>query len=538
MDIRYILRIKNFKSLQDIELELKPLTFLFGANGSGKSSILKAIRFLSANLNPTAFRQTIYQIDEHINLESFSEVVINNDLTKNITLEIECIVVNTEVEEKNEEYGKNEGNMSEIQAKDEPYENFENNVSYFDDDEDFTEDNVTAGKIMAKEILDNENDFWDFLNRDRGGVVRSRDGLPLPRSFKFRIEFSNNNKKSNIELIRIQDNELNIFFEFYPALIDWAQPYNYVRVISVSSDSQVDKIFNDFYKELSSIPFINRDYEEYLMDLKNYLFYTVRNTGYWEGLEIEEKRELFERFQDFYRTIFEDIPDLIRDYLSLYHIPTVRLIPQCTYALHNQRFNEKEYYGIPFYLEGKGGSIDIKLLNKWLTKFEMARQLKIKKDKYVGHILYRPLQSNHWYNLSEGSSGFLQLLPILFKILERYGILIEQPELHLHPRLQSKLAELFSGNLSYKWNIIETHSEHIIRKIQILVSKDSRRKKSLNLIDKVKVYFLEKDKETGYTKMSEMKLDNLGRFINDWPNGFFDTDTDLALEFFREISRN
>ena len=535
MNTRYILRIKNFKSLEDIELELKPLTFLFGANGSGKSSILKAIRFLSANLDPASLRRTIYQIDEHINLESFSEVVINNDATKNIIFEIECRDLS--MEEVENEIGA--VNMKEVSEEDAQGEIIENNFSYFgDDEEDFTEDNVAAGKIMAKEILNDENDFWDFIDRDRGVSGRSRDGLPPARSFKFRIEFSNSNKKSNIELIRIEDLELQVFFEFYPALINWEKSYDYIKVISVSSDPRIDKIFNDFYNELSSIPFIDRDYEGYLKDLKNYFFYTVRNTEYWEALEIEGKRAIFERFHDFYRTIFEDIPDLIGDYLSLYHIPTVRLIPQSTYALYNQLFNEKEYYGIPVCLEGRGGYIDIKLLNKWLTKFEIARKLKIKKDKYVGYILYRPLHSKHWYNLSEGSSGFLQLLPILFKVLERDGILIEQPELHLHPRLQSKLAELFCYNLSYKWNLIETHSEHLIRKIQILVSKDNRRKKSMDLIDKVKVYFLEKDEKTGYTKMSEMKLDNLGRFVNDWPNGFFDTDTDLALEFFREISRN
>ena len=41
-------QIKNFKCLQDHEFELKPLTILAGANGSGKSSLIQAILLLQS----------------------------------------------------------------------------------------------------------------------------------------------------------------------------------------------------------------------------------------------------------------------------------------------------------------------------------------------------------------------------------------------------------------------------------------------------------------------------------------------------------
>ena len=160
-DIRYILRIENFKSLQNVELELKPLTFLFGANGSGKSSILKALRFLSANIKPLALKQTIYRIDDQLNLESFSQIVTNNDITKKVIFEIEGVVEPTKKEDTEEGYNqinsleKNEiaGSGSEVSGE-----------TFYYDDEDFTEENIAEAKIMANEITGNENDYWEFID--------------------------------------------------------------------------------------------------------------------------------------------------------------------------------------------------------------------------------------------------------------------------------------------------------------------------------------------------------------------------------------
>jgi len=66
------IRIKNFKSLEDVEIEIKPLTFLLGPNGSGKSSFLKALKFLHKNIFPLKNliekKITNYEICNNINL--------------------------------------------------------------------------------------------------------------------------------------------------------------------------------------------------------------------------------------------------------------------------------------------------------------------------------------------------------------------------------------------------------------------------------------------------------------------------------------
>ena len=65
--------------------------------------------------------------------------------------------------------------------------------------------------------------------------------------------------------------------------------------------------------------------------------------------------------------------------------------------------------------------------------------------------------------------GISQILPIVVVALSRHRLItIEQPELHVHPRLQSNLADLFIWSSTKNRNqfIIETHSEHIILRLQ------------------------------------------------------------------------
>src|SRR3989304_5167326 len=84
------IKIKNFRSIvMDTPIEIRPLTLLFGKNGSGKSSFLKALRFLGQNLTSKALHKSIFQLGEEVFLGDFKEIVNKNDLSKKIEFEIE-----------------------------------------------------------------------------------------------------------------------------------------------------------------------------------------------------------------------------------------------------------------------------------------------------------------------------------------------------------------------------------------------------------------------------------------------------------------
>jgi hypothetical protein len=153
------------------------------------------------------------------------------------------------------------------------------------------------------------------------------------------------------------------------------------------------------------------------------------------------------------------------------------------------------------------------------------------------------LTSNVFISPVDAGFGLSQLLPILVEMFMRENslILIEQPELHLHPRLQARMGQLFR-NAVLGWNhnrfIVETHSEHLVLRIRSLI------RKRLLSPDLVKVLYVNNQEfssdddsllgdDAMFTTLSSqvlsLRLDEYGDFIDPWPNGFFD-------ERFQEMS--
>lgn len=146
-------------------------------------------------------------------------------------------------------------------------------------------------------------------------------------------------------------------------------------------------------------------------------------------------------------------------------------------------------------------------------------------------------------NLMDVGYGISQILPILIQVLidkktddTLYGyipesiLIIEQPELHLHPAAQSELADLFAiGAMeSSKRIIIETHSEHLIRKLQVLVSDPNCKLTN----EDVAIYYIDKD-ESGNAYVKNLKLNPNGKFAEKWPSGFFDKAHELSMELLK-----
>jgi predicted ATPase len=139
----------------------------------------------------------------------------------------------------------------------------------------------------------------------------------------------------------------------------------------------------------------------------------------------------------------------------------------------------------------------------------------------------------HPYDVGMGIS---QVLPIIIATLiteqneaPQGGIvLIEQPELHIHPRLQVALGDMFTMQASNpyvnKLFLIETHSEHLMLRLlrRIRETTDNTLPMpSLTLVpDDVAVLYIE-NKPDGLT-ITNLEINNDGDFDNNWPNGFFD----------------
>ncbi len=121
------------------------------------------------------------------------------------------------------------------------------------------------------------------------------------------------------------------------------------------------------------------------------------------------------------------------------------------------------------------------------------------------------------------SSGFQQVLPIVVQVfLMKPGemLSIENPEVHLHPKLQLEVTEfLFQQADDGRFILIETHSDLIIRRLLRAVLGEEFAQ------EKLRIYFTHlRDRPYGYleSQIEPLRVDDRGHFAN-WPAGFLDT---------------
>lgn len=187
----------------------------------------------------------------------------------------------------------------------------------------------------------------------------------------------------------------------------------------------------------------------------------------------------------------------------------------------------------------KGSKIH-KFISKWMKAFGIGYDYTINSVGGEAHVVKILDKENYPVNLADKGMGSIQLMVLLFRLATKMAdrakptnrtgstIIVEEPEQNLHPKLQSKLADLFFElNKTYGFNfIIETHSEYLIRKTQVIVSEsfndDIKIKKN-----PFKVYYFPSD-----SNPYEVKYRTNGRFENDFGQGFFDEAANLTFKLF------
>ena len=172
-------------------------------------------------------------------------------------------------------------------------------------------------------------------------------------------------------------------------------------------------------------------------------------------------------------------------------------------------------------------------LNEALRKYGLIYELKIVSKGYETKIVKVKLaEDSIWNNIKDVGYGTALQIPMLFQAIlgETAGgelIMIEQPEIHIHPQLQAKFIEVLLNIGPRNKYIIETHSEDIIRKIQVMVKKSEANLNS----DDVRIYYFKKAKKN-ISKPELHTLNQYGKLIPPFPTGFYDSSSNLVKELF------
>lgn len=157
---------------------------------------------------------------------------------------------------------------------------------------------------------------------------------------------------------------------------------------------------------------------------------------------------------------------------------------------------------------------------KWLSKLELVEAFEVKptdrnKRFYEVAVKIDGIESA-LVDVGFGVSQVLPVVTLLFSVPRGSIVLLEQPELHLHPNAQSLLADLLLHVAEERelQLVIESHSEHILRRLQVRIAEGGS---EFANPQNVRMYFCEPGKH-GST-LSEVELDRFGQIAN-WPDKF------------------
>ena len=136
--------------------------------------------------------------------------------------------------------------------------------------------------------------------------------------------------------------------------------------------------------------------------------------------------------------------------------------------------------------------------------------------------------SNDLVSIADVGFGISQILPVIVALLTAQPgqlVYIEQPEIHLHPKAQTAMAQILADAANRGVKVVaETHSSLLLLGIQSLVAEGKLSP------DKVKLHWFKRRPGDGVTEVSSADLDKAGAF-GDWPEDFSSAEMDADTRY-------
>lgn len=496
--------IENFKAFGQLQrFNLAPITLIFGPNSGGKSSIIQSLLLLKqsidAPINQGLRDRVLVPKGRYIDLGQSKSIHHKHSFANKISFEVgfDTGTRFSSVFSSNDEISTTiqfEQRQGSIRARLPFITTINYRIQQREIDAKFS---LNRGWKASRKVFEEDGDLLDATDPPTSGNFFNFTNFDEIRKFDHLLQRS--------PLIRAQEQKRS-FFPLTESLSEKAINRYQVGFRPTGTG------------RATYLPTTVRNLDE------------VRESAYGSGF-LEVPTRAFTQIARSFNTLFE----------SISYLGPIRSRPKRLYEL-SQQFqgsvglsgeysvdaltnepNSDNAHGLPI----------IEFVNEWLKRFEIPYTVSVEEvgDEVVGDIAMLKLydkRTNVNVAATDVGFGIGQLLPVIIEgalasaLNERSGqrkiICVEQPEIHLHPRLQANVADfLIDTSMKNKcqW-IVETHSEALMLRIQRRI-----REKLISSKD-VSVVFVEPTGENG-SRIMNLRLDAEGNFIDEWPGGFFET---------------
>ena len=156
--------------------------------------------------------------------------------------------------------------------------------------------------------------------------------------------------------------------------------------------------------------------------------------------------------------------------------------------------------------------------NKWFKRLEIPYQVDVIKSDDYYRIVWTPNKTKLKIESHHIGLGFPMILPLIVQaIVSRNKIIIvEEPEVHLHPKLECDLADLLAESSSKYGNqfIIETHSEDLLLRLLKKIRENKL------FIDDISANYVKSEGEKG-SDIRKIKINKYGQYETPWKDDLF-----------------
>lgn len=567
------LRLGNFKAFGDAQrIPLKPLTLVYGPNGAGKSSFLHGLAFIhEVELGRTTRQRSMFDVyrtdigGEAISLGGFRQMLHRSDPRRSMTIGMELLVSSfpkdlhvarllsgfrsvelryTIAYPPPDPSGGFWGPGEKYLAGDAPsitrVEVFVDNdlaitilseaswaMGWAEDIEDYD----IIRRVLRKVDVNVDNKVFDFLLSELESYVLASARL--------------SGSKASVEARRILRElskglaiETDGFLDFHVSMVDPAgRKVSPVLLLphfedrTAHEDSRIHRLTMLFFSELlSGLGDVARsgvERLEYLGPLRSIpprFFSPLENecadswaTGAsaWEMLRRSDTaRDQVNRWlgAEFLKTSYvlglqrfidiEELRGVLSDALEWFKID-----PEGLKIFRGKgQWERSPSVADP---DGQVAEFITNLERHWSEMFWSQRmdQLTLVDQRTNSKVTHRDV-----------GTGVSQILPILVAASGAHDslIAIEQPEIHLHPAMQAELGDIFIESMHNNKNafLLETHSEHLMLRVQRRIRD--------GVLSKDDVCVLYVSPGPDGSRFMELRLDDEGDFVDEWPGGFFE----------------